>query len=248
MAAQHATAPAMMPAAGPLGVRPARLAARTPVPAALHKFASCARLSTRRGMHIVAMAKKKGTKIPEKYTKISPNGELIFVKCTEPEAETAGGVLLPSSAQEKSTSGEVIGAGGACTQLKEGDTVLYNKFGLGATDLEFQGTDYVLMKEADCIGTIPTDGDVDELTPVGERVLVKVLKTKGKSTGGVLLPESAKDKPMSGIVVSVGAKAEKLAKDDKVIYFQFAGDRMKSRAGESFVVLRESDIFGKLEN
>jgi co-chaperonin GroES (HSP10) len=39
-----------------------------------------------------------------------------------------------------------------------------------------------------------------------------------------------------------------LAKDDKVIYFQFAGDRMKSRAGESFVVLRESDIFGKLEN
>ena len=63
-------------------------------------------------------------------------------------------------------------------QLKAGDTIVYSKFGIGATDLEVQGETYVLIKEDDCIGTLPRPGataaDVPELKPIGDRVLLKV--------------------------------------------------------------------------
>ena len=63
-------------------------------------------------------------------------------------------------------------------QLKAGDTVVYSKFGIGATDLEVQGETYVLIREDDCIGTMPRPGataaDVPELKPIGDRVLLKV--------------------------------------------------------------------------
>lgn len=63
-------------------------------------------------------------------------------------------------------------------QLKAGDTIVYSKFGIGATDLEVQGETYVLIKEDDCIGTMPRPGataaDVPELKPIGDRVLLKV--------------------------------------------------------------------------
>ena len=63
-------------------------------------------------------------------------------------------------------------------QLKAGDTIVYSKFGIGATDLEVQGEQYVLIREDDCIGTMPRSGataaDVPELKPIGDRVLLKV--------------------------------------------------------------------------
>lgn len=63
-------------------------------------------------------------------------------------------------------------------QLKAGETVVYSKFGIGATDLDVQGERYVLIREDDCIGIMPRAGataaDVPELRPVGDRVLLKV--------------------------------------------------------------------------
>ena len=63
-------------------------------------------------------------------------------------------------------------------QLQVGNTVLYNKFGLGVTDLDIQGVEHMLIKEDDCIGTMPRSGatadDIPELRPLGDRILVKV--------------------------------------------------------------------------
>lgn len=66
--------------------------------------------------------------------------------------------------------------------LSVGNTIIYNKFGLGATDLDVQGDLHILIKEDDCIGTLPRSGataaDIVDLQPLGDRVLVKVGKTR----------------------------------------------------------------------
>ena len=63
-------------------------------------------------------------------------------------------------------------------QLQVGNTVLYNKFGLGVTDVEIQGVEHMLIKEDDCIGIMPRSGatadDIPELKPLGDRILVQV--------------------------------------------------------------------------
>ncbi len=83
-------------------------------------------------------------------------------------------------------AGDVVAVGdgrvGGKTQdfsLAVGDTILYSKFGIGATDITVQDKLHVLIREDDVIGTLPRSGataaDVPELRPVADRVLLKVL-------------------------------------------------------------------------
>ncbi len=62
--------------------------------------------------------------------------------------------------------------------LGVGQTILYSKFGIGATDISVQGDLHVLIREDDVIGTLPRSGataaDVPELKPAADRVLIKV--------------------------------------------------------------------------
>ena len=62
--------------------------------------------------------------------------------------------------------------------LTVGQTILYSKFGIGATDLTVQGDLHVLIREDDVIGTLPRSGataaDVPDLHPAADRVLIKV--------------------------------------------------------------------------
>lgn len=144
--------------------------------------------------------------------------------------------------------------GDKATSLKVGDTVVYSKFGIGVTDLSIKGEEFAVLKEEDIIGTFPHSGataaDVASLKPLFDRVLVRVAEAKTSTKGGVLLPESAKEKPLVGVVVAVGPGKEKepmrLApvrhaetftgsmwltlfdawQGDKVVYFKYAGDKM----------------------
>jgi len=158
--------------------------------------------------------------------------------------------LLPESAAEKATQGRVAAVGQKCEQLKVGDIVMYSKYGLGATSLMFKDEEHLLFMEEDAIGVLPAGGDVPQLQPCGDRVLVKPAKAAAASTGGVLLPESAKEKPMKGEVIAVGpGSAEKkmnLKAGDNIVYFMYAGDKMKAQNGDMYVVLRQQDIFGKM--
>ncbi|KAK9808992.1 hypothetical protein WJX72_007519 [[Myrmecia] bisecta] len=204
--------------------------------------------------------------IPSKYKKVTPKGDLVLCKVGDAEEKTTGGVLLPTAAQTKPTSGDIVALGdgrvGDKTQefsLKVGETVLYSKFGIGVTDLEIEDVLHILIREDDCIGIMPRSGatadDIPKLRPVGDRVLIKVQEAADVTAGGVMLPDAAKEKPISGTVVAVGPgkrsedgsrKAMKVAEGDHVLYFKYAGDAMETPKGEKYTVVHESDVLCKL--
>jgi len=89
-----------------------------------------------------------------------------------------------------------------------------------------------------------------KLTPLGDRVVVKQQPSEEKTKSGIVLPDSAKEKPSEGTVVAVGSgrildngqKAPLEVKiGDKVIYSKYGGTEVKIE-GEEYIILQERDI------
>ena len=89
------------------------------------------------------------------------------------------------------------------------------------------------------------------IKPLSDRVLVKPLEAEDKSKGGIIIPDTAKEKPMQGSIIAVGNG--KLAENgsvtplqvkvgDMVLYGKYAGTEI-SIDGEDYLIMRESDIF-----
>lgn len=191
---------------------------------------------------------------------MTPRGKSVLAKVAELEEKTSGGILLPNQSQKRPTSGDVIslGDGDHDFTLKVGDTIIYSKFGLGATDIVLQGEEHILISEDDVIGIMPQSGatadDIPHLKPIGDRVLLKITEQSDVTMGGVILPDTAKEKPLSGTVVRCGPgklnddgtrKVVKVSEGDQVVYFKYAGDAMETSSGEKYIVLHESDILCK---
>ena len=193
---------------------------------------------------------------------LSPRGNYVLAAVAATETKTTTGVMLPTSAQRAPTSGDVVavgdGGGDHPLDLKVGDTILYSKFGLGATDVKVGGKEHILIREVDVIGTMPTTAataaDIPSLRPIGDRVLLKVTPAASVTAGGVVLPDSARERPVAGVVVRAGAGKydednkrvpPKVKEGDRVLYFKWAGDAMETPSGDAFVVLHESDILCK---
>ncbi|KAK9830007.1 hypothetical protein WJX72_009164 [[Myrmecia] bisecta] len=84
------------------------------------------------------------------------------------------------------------------------------------------------------------------VSPIGDRVFVKVDVSEAKSVGGILLPSSAQTKPTQGDVVQAGsAKAVKAG--DKVVYSKYAGTEIELQGAEH-VLLKEDDVIGVLRS
>jgi len=88
------------------------------------------------------------------------------------------------------------------------------------------------------------------IKPLGERVVIKVLESEEKTKSGIVLPDTAKEKPQMGQVLAVGAgktldNGEKVALEvkegDHVLFAKYAGTEVKLD-GEEYMVLKESDI------
>ncbi|MFC4401781.1 co-chaperone GroES [Gracilibacillus xinjiangensis] len=88
------------------------------------------------------------------------------------------------------------------------------------------------------------------LKPLGDRVIIEVVEQEEKTASGIVLPDSAKEKPQEGRVVAVGTgrvtdNGEKIALEvnegETVIYSKFAGTEVKYD-GKEYLILRESDI------
>ena len=88
------------------------------------------------------------------------------------------------------------------------------------------------------------------ITPLGERIVIKVLETEEKTKSGIFIPDTAKEKPQMGEVVAVGSgrvldNGQKVALDvkvgDKVLFAKYAGTEVKLD-GEEYMVLKESDV------
>nr|AAM20895.1 putative chaperonin protein [Rippkaea orientalis PCC 8801] len=92
--------------------------------------------------------------------------------------------------------------------------------------------------------------NVSTVKPLGDRVFVKVSASEEKTAGGILLPDTAKEKPQIGEIVTVGpgkrnddgSRSEPEVKvGDKVLYSKYAGTDIKL-GGEDYVLLSEKDI------
>ncbi|MFM7845806.1 MAG: co-chaperone GroES [Planctomycetota bacterium] len=93
-----------------------------------------------------------------------------------------------------------------------------------------------------------------KLRPLDDRVVVQPLEAEEKTAGGIVLPDTAKEKPQRGTVVAVGPgrllengkRAElSVAVDDEVIYGKYGGTDIKVN-GQEVKILRESDILAKV--
>ena len=89
---------------------------------------------------------------------IRPLHDPVFVKRIEEETKTKGGIIIPDSAKEKPTKGEVVAVGKGSRNeagqvvpldVKKGDVVLFAKW--GGTEVKVDGEDYLIMKESDII-------------------------------------------------------------------------------------------------
>jgi chaperonin GroES len=99
------------------------------------------------------------------------------------------------------------------------------------------------------------DKDIElRIRPLDDRVVVEPLEAEGKTTGGILLPDSAKEKPQRGRVLAVGpgklldnGKRSELSvgKGDEVIYGRYAGNDIEVD-GRQIKIMRESDILAKV--
>lgn len=91
---------------------------------------------------------------------------------------------------------------------------------------------------------------VSTVTPLGDRVFVKVSASEERTSGGIFLPDSAKEKPQVGEVVAIGPgkrnddgsrQALEVSIGDKVLYSKYAGTDIKLGT-EEYVLLSEKDI------
>ena len=93
------------------------------------------------------------------------------------------------------------------------------------------------------------------LKPLGDRLIVKALEEETTTASGIVLPDTAKEKPQKGEVLAVGDGnrneageriALDVAKGDTVLYSKYGGTEVKVD-GEDLLVLRESDVLAKVE-
>ncbi|GAB6887674.1 co-chaperone GroES [Desulfothermus okinawensis JCM 13304] len=95
-----------------------------------------------------------------------------------------------------------------------------------------------------------------KLKPLHDRVLVKRLEEEEKTKGGIIIPDTAKEKPIKGEIIAVGPgrltddgkRIEMSVKvGDKVMFSKYAGTEVKIE-GEEYLIMREDDIVAIIEN
>jgi len=94
-----------------------------------------------------------------------------------------------------------------------------------------------------------------KLKPLLDRVVIKRVEEENKTAGGIIIPDTAKEKPSQGIIVSVGPGGRDeagheipmtLKVGDRVLFGKWSGTEIKIE-GEDLVIMKESEVFGVLE-
>lgn len=93
------------------------------------------------------------------------------------------------------------------------------------------------------------------IRPLHDRVIVKRVKEEEKTKGGIIIPDTAKEKPIEGKIVAVGngkilddgsVRKLEVKKGDRVLFGKYSGTEVKID-GEDHLILREDDILGVVE-
>ena len=94
-----------------------------------------------------------------------------------------------------------------------------------------------------------------KVKPLQDRVLVKRVDSQDMSKGGIIIPDSAKEKPVEGVVIAVGngkttdsgdVRALQVKAGDKILFSKYAGTEIKID-GEEHTIMREDDVLGIIE-
>jgi len=89
------------------------------------------------------------------------------------------------------------------------------------------------------------------IQPLGDRVVVKPLEAEAKTKGGIVLPDTAKEKPQEGKIIAVGkgkvldngtVQAPEVKVGDIVLYGKYSGNEITAKDGEELLIMREEDI------
>jgi len=89
------------------------------------------------------------------------------------------------------------------------------------------------------------------MKPLGDRIIVKPLEALEKTKGGIVLPDTAKEKPQEGKIVAVGkgkvlesgaVQAPEVKVGDRVLYGKYSGNEITTKDGEELLIMKEEDI------
>jgi chaperonin GroES len=95
-----------------------------------------------------------------------------------------------------------------------------------------------------------------DIQPLGDRVVVKSLEAENKTKGGIVIPDTAKEKPQEGKVVAVGKgkvlengtiQKPEVKVGDRILYGKYSGTEVTTKDGEEYLIMREDDIFAILK-
>lgn len=90
-----------------------------------------------------------------------------------------------------------------------------------------------------------------KMQPLGDRIVIKPLEAETKTKGGIVIPDTAKEKPQQGEVVAVGkgkvldsgaVQALEVKVGDRVLYGKYSGNEITTKEGEELLIMREDDI------
>ena len=91
---------------------------------------------------------------------------------------------------------------------------------------------------------------MSKIQPLADRVLIKPEAAEEKTVGGIIIPDSAKEKPLRGEILAVGEgtkdEAMVLKVGDRVLYGKYAGTELEID-GEKYLIMRQSDVLAKVE-
>ena len=90
-----------------------------------------------------------------------------------------------------------------------------------------------------------------DIQPLADRVLLKVLESESKTKGGIVLPDTAKEKPQEGEIIAVGkgrvsedgtTNPLEVKVGDKVLFAKYSGTEVTTKEGEEYLIVKEDDI------
>lgn len=90
-----------------------------------------------------------------------------------------------------------------------------------------------------------------KLKPLADRVIVKALDAEETTKGGIVLPDTAKEKPQEGEIVAVGTgkrlddgsvQSLEVKKGDRILYGKYSGTEITTKEGKEFLIMKEEDI------
>jgi chaperonin GroES len=94
-----------------------------------------------------------------------------------------------------------------------------------------------------------------KLRPLQDRILIQRVKEDEKTKGGIIIPDTAKEKPIEGTVIAAGngklsengkRVALDVKKGDRILFGRYSGTEVKIE-GEEYLILREDDVFGVIK-